>query len=152
MSLATPDKIRDLQIKLYRKASALARNDSGLLMKSDPPKQAERNGFAGGQERSRIPKAAPQQGRPRDTKSLHAFGVDEIACFIPCPRASLVLRVGYRPCDIMSYLASRLKTIAVAPPRREYAGSWFDVLCEALPAGLLASPELPSESPMVPPE
>ena len=57
-----------------------------------------------------------------DEKPTRAPCADDIVSPLPCPAANRVLRVGQRPCDIIRHLATILKTNAVAPPLREYAG------------------------------
>ena len=71
--------------------SALARNDPRLLSKSDPPKRP----FGAGQARGLGGKGGRRPACGWDTKTLRAFGADETASFIPCPRARPVLRMGH---------------------------------------------------------
>ena len=42
-----------------------------------------------------MPRRARRPARGWDTKTLRAFGADETASFIPCPRARPVLRMGH---------------------------------------------------------
>src|ERR1035438_9670064 len=91
--------------------SALARSDPGLLTKNDPQNDhLVQGGCVAG-----MPRRARRPVRGWDTKTLRAFGADETASFIPCPRARPVLRMGllYR-----STSGSLLVSAEACPKRR----------------------------------
>jgi len=93
--------------------SALARSDPGLLTKSDPPKRPI---WPRASARPGLPSRSRRPARGWDTKTLRAFGADETASFIACPRARPVLRVGHSIGAQVGHF-SRAPRVLITDPR-----------------------------------